>query len=149
MTDDELNAYVRDRAQPQLNWHDSQATRNKKWYIRTQFLTVLAAALVPVATTASASLPKLWISVASGLTLTTALLTGLEGSLHFREQWRNYRTTEQYIARELCLHRTHCGPYESLTPDEAFHLLVQHVEDAIDSSTVNTMNTMTPPGREM
>jgi len=48
------------------------------------------------------------------ISLAVVILVSLESVYHFGDQWRNYRTTEQFLMREKVLFRTGDGPYRGL-----------------------------------
>jgi hypothetical protein len=61
----------------------------------------------------------------------------------YREQWKNYRSTEQYLSREKVMFLAGEGPYRKVSKDEAFILFVERVEAAIESENASTLNVMT------
>jgi membrane protein implicated in regulation of membrane protease activity len=69
---------------------------------------VVAAAVVPVLVNVSFDGRAV---VATLLGLIVVVLVSLESVFHYREQWKNYRSTEQYLGREAVLFRAHVGPY--------------------------------------
>jgi hypothetical protein len=62
---------------------------------------------------------------------------------HYREQWKNYRSTEQLLGHEKFYFRTRVGRYHGLSEEDAFRTLVERVEDAVASENAATLNTMT------
>lgn len=75
--------------------------------------------------------------------LIVALLVSLEGVLHHREQWQNYRTTEQYLRAQRSLFENGVGEYDGLDADAAFKRLVLNVETAIKNENEVTLNVLT------
>lgn len=72
-----------------------------------------------------------------------ALLIGLEGVLHYREQWKNYRTTEQYLTAQKNLFCNNVGDYSALSKEDGFKLLVNRVETSIAEENAITLNVLT------
>ena len=66
----------------------------------------------------------------------------LESVFHYREQWKNYRSTEQLLGHEQYEFLARVGPYKDSPPDKAFQLFVERVEDAISSENAATLNVM-------
>jgi len=66
----------------------------------------------------------------------------LDGVLRLREQWENYRYTEQYLDREKHLFLAAAGPYRHLTADLAFLHFVERVEWAIGAENSTTLATL-------
>ena len=83
---------------------------------------------------------KAIITVVSLLVVVTV---SLESVFHYREQWKNYRSTEQLLGHEQFEFLTGVGPYKEATPEKAFKLFVERVEDAISSENSATLNVMT------
>jgi hypothetical protein len=73
---------------------------------------------------------------------TVAVLLALEGVLRHREQWRNYRTTEQYLRAQLILFRHRVGDYEQLSETDAAKRLVLNAELAIKAENEVTLNVL-------
>ena len=85
--------------------------------------------------------------VTTALSLLVVILVSLESVLHYREQWKSYRSTEQYLGREEQWFRARIGPYKGLADADAGDLLVERVEAAITAENAVTLSVMTlgPP----
>jgi hypothetical protein len=70
-------------------------------------------------------------------------LIALEGVLRHREQWKNYRTTEQYLQtqKQLFVHKV--GDYLKIDEAAAFKLFVNRIERAIAEENAITLNVLT------
>ena len=84
------------------------------------------------------------------ISLMVVIFVSLESVFHYREQWKNYRSTEQYLGHEQIRFLTKVGPYKELEARGAFRLFVERVESAIAAENSATLNIMTfaPEGRE-
>lgn len=103
-------------------------------------LTVLGGAVVPVLVNIDLS----WTTyITTLISVLVVVLVSLESVLHYREQWKNYRSTEQYLGHEVIYFENRAGAYRDLADREAFLLLVDRVESAIASENAATLNTMT------
>jgi hypothetical protein len=71
------------------------------------------------------------------------ILVSLESVYHYREQWKNYRSTEQALGHKRVYYATRCGTYEGLADRDAFRLLVERVESTIAAENASTLSTMT------
>lgn len=140
-------AYIEERVEQYRDWYDSRAVVTKTRYLRIGILAVVGGALVPVLT-------NITLDIAiGGYPLTTLLVTvisllvvvavTLESVLHYREQWKNYRSTEQSLGHENVCFRTDTGPYQGIGEREAFRLVVERVEGAIAMENTATLNVMT------
>lgn len=143
--------YIKDRLDQYRGWYDSKAVTAKKRYLNSRIWSAISAVLVPIIT--NISLPELTLSngfiidiskiLATILSTIVALLIALEGVLHYREQWKNYRTTEQYLTAQKNIFLNNVGDYASLNKEEAFKLLVDRVEQAITEENAVTLNVLT------
>ncbi len=131
--------YLRDRVAQYRAWYDGRARRSKAWFLSLRVFTLAAAAAVPVALVGTGT-PARYVAVV--LSLLVVVSVGLEGIIRFREQWENYRYTEQYLDREKFLYLAAAGPYRGLDPDEAFRDFVERVEWAIGAENSTTLATM-------
>jgi hypothetical protein len=144
-----IDSYVKDRLDQYRGWYDKKAVIMKKRYLRGKIWSAVSAVLVPIIT----NLPLTFViddttingSKILGTILATlvALLIALEGVLHYREQWKNYRTTEQYLTAQKNLFANNVGDYADLSDEDAFRLLVRRVETAITEENAITLNVLT------
>jgi hypothetical protein len=132
--------YIRERVRSYQAWYDGKSRACKSRYLWMRGLTVVGGAVVPVLVNFDFNAVQYLTTVVSLLVVT---LVALEGVLHYREQWKNYRSTEQYLGHELVYYETRAGAYRNLKDREAFLLLVDRVESAIASENAATLNTMT------
>jgi hypothetical protein len=135
--------YIAERLKQYQGWYDAKAVRCKRQYLQMRGASVVAAAIVPVLVNTSFEARDV---VATVLSLIVVVLVSLESVLHYREQWKNYRSTEQYLGREEMMFRSGVGPYAGLDNEEARRLLVERAEEAIASENAATLNTMTLAG---
>jgi hypothetical protein len=140
----DVEDYVANRLTPMIEYYEVKGNRMKRNYLRVQALVVAGGAVVPVLVSLR-QIPTLW-AVATTVGLLVGILAGLEGVLHYREQWKNYRSTEQYLVRELVFYRMGIGPYD-VTEDrkKSGKLLVENAETAISAESSATLNVMTVP----
>jgi len=81
---------------------------------------------------------------ASIISLVVAAYVALESVNHYREQWKNYRSTEQFLGQEQVLFLTGEGGYKEFkSPQAAFIHLVERCEGAIEAENASTLNVMT------
>jgi Protein of unknown function (DUF4231) len=107
---------------------------------------VVGGALVPVLVNVDAPYVKI---LTTGLSLMVVVLVSLESVFHHREQWKNYRSTEQLLGHERMYFEAKIGPYEGMDDQSAFRLLVERVESAIASENAATLNVMTLAGEAL
>jgi hypothetical protein len=132
--------YLAQRVEQYITWYDAKAVTTKSKYLQNRAASVVGGALVPVLV--NISLPYLSY-LTTALSLTVVVLVSLESVYHYREQWKNYRSTEQYLSREKFLYLAGEGPYKKMEQRDAFILFVERVEAAIESENASTLNAMT------
>jgi hypothetical protein len=149
-----IDSYIKNRLEQYQNWYDSKAVKMKKRYLNGKIISAISAVLIPIVTNISLSITVMSFSFdVSKITVTilgviVAGIISLEGVLHYREQWKNYRTTEQYLQTQKNLFIHSVGDYENLDNDKAFKLLVSRVEKAIEEENAVTLNVLTKNGKE-
>jgi hypothetical protein len=135
--------YVAERVNPNIAWYDKAANTNKAKYLRMRAATVICGALVPVMV--NVTIPYINI-LTTAISLIVVLLVSLESVYHYREQWTNYRSTEQNLRNEYFFFTTSGGPYKQLSDGDAYLTFVDRVEDIIEaenSATLKVMSTLT------
>ncbi|MCJ7502007.1 MAG: DUF4231 domain-containing protein [Acidobacteriia bacterium] len=132
--------YMQDRVEQFMRWYDKKARRYKDLYLYMRAITVVGGAIVPVLVNVNIPLK---IYATTVISLLVVVLVSLESVFHFREQWKNYRSAEQFIRAEQFHYLTQEGPYKEMDPKDAFCLFVGRVENAIASENAATLNTMT------
>ena len=132
--------YIRERMFQYRKWYDNKAVKMKFWFQWMRGFAVVGAAVVPVLVNVDFPYQKL---VTTLLSLTVVTLVSLESVLHFGDQWKNYRSTEQFIAQEYFYFTTGDGLYRGLEPPQAFLRLVERIEGAIASENSSTLNVLT------
>ncbi|ABE52599.1 DUF4231 domain-containing protein [Methanococcoides burtonii] len=144
-TQDIAEQYLKNRLEQYRSWYDNKAVKMKKRYQQTQAIAAIGAVLVPVINNVSieaqdVDLAKLSVTLTGIL---VALAIAFEGIFHYKEQWKNYRSTEQYLEtqKQLFVHRI--GDYSELDEDSAFKLLVNRIESAIAEENAVTLNILT------
>jgi len=132
--------YIDERLNQFREWYDKKAVTAKKNYQWMRATTVVGGAIVPVLINLEFEYIDLLTTLIS---LIVVVLVSLESVFHFREQWKNYRATEQLLAKEYFNFVTAEGSYRNMGKDEAFLSFVDRVENAIASENASTLNVMT------
>ena len=133
--------YVEQRAKQYQAWYDKKAVTAKSSYLRMRTAIVLGGVVVPVIV--NSPIPGKDV-VASIISLVVAACVALESVYHYREQWKNYRSTEQFLGREQVLFLTGEGGYKEFkSPEAAFIYFVERCEGAIEAENASTLSVMT------
>jgi hypothetical protein len=143
----DADQYLKERVEQYQGWYNRKAVIAKARFLRMRAFSVLGGALVPVLANVNVDLKIGSYSVmtlaVTALSLTVVVFVSLESVFHYREQWKNYRSTEQLLAHETSKFRAQIGPYAGLEADTAFRLFVERVEEAISAENTATLNVMT------
>jgi len=141
--------YISGRLSQYRSWYDKKAVGCKARYLRMRAFTVIGGGLVPVLANVQ-PLKDLRLGaydvatvLVTMISLVVVVFVSLESVYHYREQWKNYRSTEQRLGHERFLFQARVGPYQALDEEAAFLRLVERVEEAIASENVATLSVMT------
>jgi hypothetical protein len=131
-----------------LGYYDRTAQRMKRRHLQTRSAAAIGAVLIPVVSnlTWEPHIGDVVIHVAtvgaSLIGLAVALILALEGVFHFKEQWQNFRGTEQYLLSQKYRFENGVDEYQSLSTEDAFKLFVSRVEKAILDENNVTLNIL-------
>lgn len=131
-----------------LGYYNRSAQRMKRRHIQSRSVAAIGAVLIPVVSNFA------WVPEISGLKveiatvgasligITVALILALEGVFHFKEQWQNFRGTEQYLLSQKYRFENGADEYQLLSREDAFRLFVSRVEKAILDENNVTLNIL-------
>ncbi|MEV8627659.1 DUF4231 domain-containing protein [Streptomyces sp. NPDC051079] len=136
--------YVETRLAQYQEWYDRKATKMKAMHLRMRTVSVVGGALVPVLVNLDLGFARITATV---LSLVVVASVSLESVYRYREQWKNYRSTEQLLGHERVYFAARVGPYHRLSERDAFTTLVARVEKAIAGENSATLNVMTLGGQ--
>jgi hypothetical protein len=135
--------YIQARVLQFIGWYDKKAVSAKSAYLKLRTASVVGALIVPIAANLSFTGYDIYkTGVITVLSLLVSISVALDGVYHFGDQWKNYRSTEQFLSREKVLFQTGEGPYRGLAPDDAFLLFVERCEGQIASENSATLNVI-------
>ncbi|MFF9910684.1 DUF4231 domain-containing protein [Streptomyces sp. NPDC013457] len=136
--------YIDSRLTQYQEWYDRKATKMKAMHLRMRTVSVVGGALVPVLVNLDLGFARITATV---LSLVVVASVSLESVYRYREQWKNYRSTEQLLGHERVYFAAKVGPYQRLSDRDCFTTLVARVEKAIASENSATLNVMTLGGQ--
>jgi hypothetical protein len=150
-----INKYIDERLfgkeNGYLGYYDKTAARMKKRHEYSRAAAALGAVLIPVVSNVAwgplipviseKPIPVATIG-ASLIGLGVALILALEGVYHWKEQWQNFRGTEQYLRSQRFRFENGADEYQSLSREDAFKLFVSRVEKAIIDENNVTLNIL-------
>jgi hypothetical protein len=139
----QADEYINRRVEQFQSWYDAKAVRAKTADLIIRTAAVVGAVIVPVI--ANLTVPGLEpykIGAITIISLMVSLAVVLDGVYHFGDQWRNYRSTEQFLSREKFLFQTGKGPYIDLDAEAAFVLFIERCEAQIFAENSATLNVI-------
>ncbi len=138
--------YINRRVKQYQGWYDSKAVICKSRYFQMRTITVAGGVVIPVLV--NLSFPYHTI-VSTLVSVAVAATIALESVYHYREQWKNYRSTEQFLGHEQVFFLTGTGPYEKVASEQQrLKLLIDRVEKAIAAENAATLDVMTLAGSQ-
>lgn len=114
------------RLEEQVEWYDRKSAHNRRWHLRLKLATLLAAALIPLA---SGIFTFPW--VAGGLGVLVVVLEGAQQLNQFHHQWVAYRATCEALRHEKYLFLALAGPYANA--EHPKRLLAERVESLVST----------------
>lgn len=140
--------YIVERLDDQINWYSKKSKRNQTWFKTLLLIEIISAASIPfLSVYANDSQPL--IKAAIGLLgVLIVVIAGAVSLNKFQEVWIQYRTTAESLKHNKYLYLTMSVPYDG---DDAFHLLVENVENCIskENSTWSSFITKKQEGSEI
>lgn len=142
--------YIAERIEDQCAYYDRSAIRYKARHFLMRRTAVVGAALVPIL--ANISFDAFGIYRTAPATLVSLLVTivvALETVNRYGDQWKNFRSTYEFLKSEKFHFLTGEGVYRSLDPEAAFLLLVERCENRIateNSATLSIIETAAQHG---
>jgi hypothetical protein len=138
--------YIEERFNPMRAWYDKKASSTKNLYLRMRAASVIGGAIVPVLINVHIDIIYFDILInifTTIISLLVVVFVALESVFHYREQWKNYRSTEQLLANEYFKFVSGEDLYKDIDSKEAFLRFVNRVESAIEREGASTLNVMT------
>ena len=150
--DPELYDYIQNRVATGICFYQTEGDKAQRRYIWMRSIAVVAGAFVPVLINVNLGIIKINDISSSINTLFTTLLSlvvvilvSLEGVLHYRERYKNYRSTSHAIEQECFLLLMRGPPYDKCGEDKSKLRaeFVKRTEAYISREVTSTLSTMT------
>ena len=125
-----INDYLKERVDDQINWYDKKSMEAQKWYKRLQKIEIVLAALIPLLV-GYASYPGIPLLIGIfGVAIT--IIESISKLNKYHENWIQYRTTCEMLRYQKHLYLTGSAPYnrEAETIENIF---VRNIENIISS----------------
>ena len=115
-----------ERLEDQLGWYDRKSVYNRRWHMRLKMATLVAAALIPLASGVTA-----WPWIAGALGVLVVIFEGAQQLNQFQQHWVSYRSTCEALRHEKYLFLALAGPYA--TSEHPKRLLAERVESLVST----------------
>jgi hypothetical protein len=135
--------YLVERVDQYCGWYDRKAVNAKWWHQAHKLVAVVGSTSVPVLVNLSVIPSPYREAVVTIFSLSVAIVVSLERVFHFGDQWKNYRSSEQFLVREKFLFASAEGPYADMTEQQALALLIDRCENQISAENSATLNVIT------
>lgn len=134
----DIEEYIKDRLDDQINWYDTKSQIHQKWYKRLKVSEFIAGFIIPISTTIKYNNFAVVSAIMAGIILLAESLISL---YNHHDNWVEYRRTAELLQHEKYMYYTNTGVYSNEL--EPFKLLVERVETLISSENINWANMET------
>ena len=116
--------YMTDRIEQYAGWYDKKSGPIKTRYLYLKAFTVIGGSLVPVLV----NLPGPYTSAAATIvSLMVVILVSWDSVFQYGKQWKNYRSTEQFLRQESIMFKHRAGFYATLDNAKAFRIFDESI----------------------
>ena len=147
ITPDFIQDYIENRVEQYANWYDKKCGPLKERFLYIKSVTVIGGALVPVLVNSNFEFITTRFDVAKVaatlLSLIVVILVSWDSVFQYGKQWKNYRSTEQFLRQEAVFFKHRTGFYAELDDVKAFRIFVERIENAIAQENAVTLDTLT------
>ena len=132
--------YFKTELLPSLSWYNRRYILYKNIHYLLRVLVVVGGLMVAWLATSSVPHKDIIVSV---MGLTFSIAAALETIFHFGETWKVYHSITLNLNTEKKNFQSHSGNYKDLSDDDAYHLLVEKVEDYNKQSSQGLVDLLT------
>ncbi len=138
-----IQEYIKERVEFKIGIYYKKAKRNRFYHYLFSVVIGINAALVPILINMEDG-SKLFLYIATVLSVLVTISVALQEIFRFREHWRNYNLIESTLRSEEMLFSMSAGEYtESKNPEERLKCFVRRVENLIQEERKETINMRT------
>jgi hypothetical protein len=142
-----IDDYINNRVEQYANWYDSKCGPLKSRYLNIKALAVIGGSLVPVLVNVNFTFLNIGFDLAKVLatllSLMVVIFVSWESVFQHGKQWKNYRSTEQFLRQEAVFFKNKVGFYSEMGEAHAFKIFVERIENAIAQENSVTLDTLT------
>ena len=133
---EEMEAYVHQRLEDQINYYEKKSAYNKKLYFSLSIVAIGANAMIPVVSVflPTATIPKLIITLLSAV---AAMISSILILLNARGLWGKYRLNATRLQSLRYQYYTRSGIFAGLEDEQAFQRLVELSEQQMQEENAD------------
>lgn len=135
----EIDAYINERLDNQVEWYDKKSSSNQSWFKRCKWAEMALGGIIAVLTPAITEYEFIKYIIATS-SAGIVIVVALHGLHNFHENWIEYRKTSELLKNEKYTYLNKAGVYKELSDDERFILLVERCESIISHENINWAN---------
>lgn len=128
----DMNNYIKERLDNQINWYDRKSMINKKYFICFQVIQILFSSLIPILSLLSVPYIKITIAICGAI---VSISSSIQNLNKFHENWIEYRMVAETLKHEKYLFLTKSGIYSDDKINN--NLLVERIENIISHENIN------------
>lgn len=125
-----INSYIKNRLDDQINWYDRKSQQAQKRYKRLQLAELVIAAAIPLFSGYTVGCPAMAFIICV-LGAVIAIIEGVERLYRYHENWIEYRAACEALKHEKSLYLMHAFPYGADETKE--QLFVHNIENLLSS----------------
>jgi hypothetical protein len=137
-----IQNYIKERLEFKINLYFKLAQQNLFYFRLFSVVAIISSALIPVVLNLDFINSNAVPLIASLLSVLVIICLGIESLFGFRQQYRNYKNSEDLLRREKYLFENQAGPYSN-DGETNNKLLVERVEALILKEREDTSQKIT------
>jgi len=140
ITPEFIDDYIKNRVDQYAGWYDKKCGPVKQRHLYIKAISVIGGAVVPVLVNLTWEFAPM---AATFVSLLVVILVSWDSVYQYGKQWKNYRSTEQFLRQETIFFQHRVGFYSDMDDNRAFRIYVERVETAIAQENAVTLDTLT------
>lgn len=141
-----IDDYLKNRVDDQINWHNTKAKSNKKWYQWLKIIIIIFSATIPIVALVGQN--EVMKYIVAGLGALVAILESILVLKKYQENWTNYRVTAERLNTEKIAFNCGVGSYEDASDEVNFKHFVVNIEGILQKQNENWLSVFNKNEKE-
>lgn len=146
-----VESYINDRVDDQINYFDRSAVKNQRIYRLLRIVAISCNVLTALAIALTFAVPAVYkakVGVAAlVLTMIVLLTYQIEEFFNFGAKWQKFRIVSELIKSEKYLYLNGAGVYTSADMEQRKRIFVKRVEDIFRSTDMSYFSLTVEPSK--